>query len=535
MSIRFNHTANTQTVTGTLSLIVEGGTPASPRPIRLQASSVIMPVRPLPSGEAGSVVFDTTSKTLKYHNGTSWVELLSADVILSPIYTELNNINTKLNRKIETVTYSSSAIGTASISGTNLNIVFPSGGSVPSTIPGLFTALPPGSVVHYSLVSGQSIASIREQMSGVAGGQNGRNGTQANPYITQGGFCLADGLWWQWNGESGTVLKQVPNLNRGSYLKCITTTGVTSTNANIAASGTLSSTAIAFPDHYHGVGGMVGISGSQGDDGIFITGKVWNDGRSYTGAMVTGDNNKGLQTSAVNGTDTRTAFSTTYAVAANGGAMGSTTSNHTHQIQSIDVQHLDVAALYSIANPSTAMNQAAADKRYVLKSGDTMTGSLTIANEASITSNAATLPLWFRNSSNSERGVLYHNSSTNSMRMRANGGPELNFANTGELTIPTLTVSTVSAQVSGKNIVRSINNINADGNGNVTLTLQQAAVTNMRLGVRVNCGVSESPYYPGHVMTGWRYGDKKELRGASYWSAPLQYLLSGVWITIQQL
>lgn len=535
MSIRFNHSANTQTITDTFSLIVEGGTPTSPRPIRLQASSVIMPVRQLPSGEAGSVVFDTTSKSLKYHNGTSWVEMLPSDITLAPIYTELTNINNKLLTKVDSVSYSTNTVPSASISGTNLNIVFPSSGSAPSTIPGLFTALPNGSIVYYSLISGQSVASIREQMSGVSGGQSGRDGTQAKPYVTQGGFCFADGMWWQWNGEAGTVLKQVPNLNQGSYLKCITTTGVTSTTSNIAASGTLSSTSIAFPDHYHGVGSMFGISGEQGDDGLFITGKVWNDGKNYNGAFINGNKNQGIQTSATNGSDTRTAFSTTYAVSPNGSALGSTTSAHTHQIQSIDVQHLDVAALYSIATPSTALAQSAADKRYVLKTGDTMTGSLVIATEASIKGAAATLPLWFRNTDNSERGALYHNLATSSMRLRANGGSELNFSNTGILTVASMVVSSQSSTVGGKNVVRSINNTPADANGNVVLAIQQAAITDIRLGTRVMCDVSTSPFYPGHVMTGWRYGNKKELRGATYWSAPLQYLLGSVWITVQQL
>lgn len=59
-----------------------------------------------------------------------------------------------------------------------------------------------------------------------------------------------------------------------------------------------------------------------------------------------------------------------------------------------------------------------------------------------------------------------------------------------------------------------------------------ARVTAVRINGRIQLGVSESPYYAGHVMTGWAYGDKKELRGASYWSGPLQYYVNGGWVTI---
>lgn len=458
MSISFNHPQNTATATDSLTIAVSGGSPTAPRPIRLQSSSVIMPNRPLPNGEAGAVVFDTTSRSLKYHNGTSWVELLSQDVMLAPIYTQLNLITQAMGRKIESVSYSTSSVASATVSGTNLNIVFPQGGGGGSTtVPGLFTSLPPGSITYYSLVSGQTVASIRENMSDVSGGQAGRNGSQGAPFVTKSGMCFADGMWWEWNGEGGKVVKQVPNLNQGVYLKTITTSGVTNLNI-IGASGSIGYSTVTIPQHYHGVGTMRSISGGSADDGYFIFGKTWNDGHTYRGLGIFGDKNY-RNDEPVDGNDSRTAFSTTYAL-----YEGADTSSHTHSLSNVDVPHQDVAVLYNIATPSVALNQTTADGRYVRKSGDIMTGSLTIATSASIQANDTVLPLWFRNAAGAERGVIYHNTTDNTMRIRSAGasGQELSLSNTGKLTL------------AGKNIVRSVNGTTADDAGNVNLPKSSA-------------------------------------------------------------
>src|SRR5699024_11030720 len=111
----------------TLEITALGGTASNPKPIRLNASSLIVPVKPLPAGEMGALVFDNSTHTMKYHDGTSWVELLAKDVILQPIINDIATINTKLGTKVDSVTYSSSAIPSASVSGTTLNIIFPTG------------------------------------------------------------------------------------------------------------------------------------------------------------------------------------------------------------------------------------------------------------------------------------------------------------------------------------------------------------------------------------------------------------------------
>lgn len=492
MSISFNHPQNTATSTDSMTIAVSGGSPTAPRPIRLQASSVIMPNRPLPNGEAGAVVFDTTSKSLKYHNGTSWVDLLSQDVMLAPIYTQLNLIDQKLGRKIETVSYSTSSVASASVSGTNLNIVFPLAGSGGgSNVPGLFTSLPPGSITYYSLVSGQTVASIRENMADVSGGQTGRNGTQAAPYRTKSGMCFADGLWWEWAGEGGTVIKQVPNLNQGVYLKTITTSGVTNLGI-VGSSGNIGYSTVQIPQHYHGTGGMRGMSGGSADDGYFIYGKTWNDGNSYRGLGIFGDKNY-RNDEPIDGNDSRTAFVTTYAL-----YDSADTSSHTHSLNNVDVAHQDVAVLYNIATPSVALNQTAGDGRYVLKTGDVMTGSLVVANALSVKADDSTLPLWFNNAAGAERAVIYHTSSNNTLRLRANGNSsqELALSSTGQLTLGT------------KNIVRSVNGINADTAGNVNIGTASASLAENGWWKDENTG----------MITQWGRGDQPSREsGEGYW------------------
>ncbi|QOI71739.1 putative tail fiber protein [Erwinia phage pEa_SNUABM_47] len=474
MSIRFNHASNTVTGTDVIKLVVEGGTPTAPRPFRIDSSSVIMPNKQLPSGEAGALVFDIVSKTLKYHNGISWVELLSQDDILAPIQISLTDIYNQLANRVSTVTYSTSSVPSASVSGTNLNIIFPSsGGGGGTDIPGLFTSSPPGSIMQYSLSSGQSVASIREQMSGVSGGQNGRNGTASAPYVTKTGWCFADGSYWTWNGESGSVTKVVPNLNQNAYLKGITTTGLTKTDAVISGSGSIGNTSISFPQHYHGTGMMVGLSGDWGDDGYFISNKTWNDGIQYQGVQITGDLQR-RTTGPVNGSDARTALSTSLAI-----FTGSDTTSHTHSLNSVDVAHFNVAVVYNIAEPSSALNQNAGDRRYVLKSGDTMTGSLTIANSAAIQANDTNLVLWFRNASGGERAAIYHASNTNTLRLRTAGGSEMSLNNVGLLNVASITTGSITG--SSLNISGTATTGPLNVNGQITATGDIWAFSDERL------------------------------------------------------
>lgn len=481
MSISFNHPANSVTSTGQLTLTVSGGSTTAPQPIRLNATSVIMPVRSLPSGEAGSMVFDTASRILKYHNGTSWVSIEASDVILAPIITQINNINTRLGTKVDTVTYSSSSVPSANISGTTLNIVFPLPGGGGSTGPtGLFTSARPGAIMQYSLSSGQTVAGIRTQLSGSSSGQTGRNGTQAAPWLSADGWCLGDGMWWTWEGSSGTVTKVVPNLNRGVYFKSINISagGVTRTDNIFSSSATISATALSIaqlPPHSFSISGVTSSDGDhnhtapveRASDGIAgaqtIRGVAWsgNPQRNMTNA---GTSTNGLHAHTFTGTSN---------------TIGSGQS-HVHAASNIEVDRFEVAYLYNIAEPTYALSETVANTRYVLKTGDTMTGALTVASSVSVRGADTNLGFFFRNTANAERAAILHNSGNNTLRLRSAGGTEVQITNAGGIVASSisgtsLSISTNTATVNSKNIVRSVNGNNADAAGNVTVSLGNQA------------------------------------------------------------
>lgn len=493
MSITFNHPSNTMTSSGSLNITVSGGSITTPLPIRLNATSVVMPVRALPTGEAGAMVFDSSTLTLKYHDGFSWIELLSKSAITSELATQVANIETELSTKIDSVTYTSSLVPSASVSGTTLNIVFPTSTTTPTGSSGLYTSLKPGAIMQYSLTSGQSVSSIREQMSGVTGGQSGRSGTSTSPYVTNDGWCLADGNYWTWVGTSGTVTKQVPNLNQAIYLKSISASGVTKTDSIIAATGSITGTALTvaqLPAHSFTFSGTTSTNGahfhSEGSESVYTS------AASHTvRALGTSSTLTSSASTSTNGDHSHTFSGTTNTV-------GSGTT-HTHTLSNVDLDHANVAILYNIAEQSFAINKNQADGLYVKIAGDTMTGQLQVANALTLAGSGSNLVMYFRNTSGGERAVIYHSSSNNTLRFRTNGGTEasLNTAGTfsangffasGNVGTSTLNVSGSSqlatltvysglnvtvnqAVVNGKHIVRSINGINADSAGNVT-TLQ---------------------------------------------------------------
>ena len=519
MSISFNHPKDTMTSTDTLNLSVLGGTPANPRPIRLNASSVIVPVRGLPAGEIGSLVLDNSTKTLKYHDGTSWVEILAADVVLSPIYISLQDIYNRLDRKVESVTYSSSAVPTASISGTNLNIVFPLDSGSGTGPTGLFTASKPGCIQFYSLTSGQSAASIREQMSGIAGGQTGRTGTQASPWLTSDGWCFSDGMWWTWNGQNGTVTKQVPNLNTEAYLKTMSVSGITRTSSMISASGSTNSVALTIaqlPPHNFTVSGQTSASG----DHVHVF--PLTDDKSGTGRADGGNMNRtdGSQTTNPGGNHIHTFQGTTNTIGSGQG--------HAHTLTSVDVNHYTIAALYNIAESEVALSETVANSRYVLKAGDTMTGQLTIAQAASIRGADTTLSLVFRNASNAERAAITHNSTNNTLRLRSSGGAEVQISSTGGITIPG------NATVGGKNVVRSVNGTNADASGNVNIS---SGIQDVRLGVQVQVTTRNTAMLPsGYVSVGTRsnYNDSNWELDTMY-GCPIEKQINNIWYVVTKL
>lgn len=542
MSISFNHPKNTMSSTGTLVLSVPSGTPSVPQPIRFDSTSIIVPVRTLPTGEAGSVVFDKDSLTLKYHNGTTWIEMNDTDTILQPVYLAITNINNALSTKIDTVNYSTSAIPGASISGTTLSIIFPLSGGGSGTAPsGLFTSTKPGSIMQYSLSSGQTIDSIREQMSGVSGGQSGRTGTQSNPFVTSDGWCLGDNMWWRWEGSNGVIVKQVPNLNRGCYLQSLTNTTTASTNTNAiqASKGTIGGTALSIaqlPAHSFSVSGQTSNSGGHihtfplSDN---KSGTGWADGATVNQFDGNGQTDPG-------GDHIHTFQGITNTIGGN--------QTHTHTISNIDVDHLSVAYLYNIAEGSVSITQALGDARYVLKTGDTMTGSLTIADQANIRGSTSTIALNILNTGGGERASIFHSVVTHALNLRSEGGAAVTISNTGAVVLPnTLYVTGTStfnntvaisgnATVQGKNIVRSVNNINADTSGNINIT---SGVQDIRWSGNVSFGTNQDRAYKQTILpAGYaQIGLSTDYNDSNYevqeiFGSALQKLVNGTWITV---
>ena len=108
------------------------------------------------------------------------------------------------------------------------------------------------------------------------------------------------------------------------------------------------------------------------------------------------------------------------------------------------------------------------------------------------------------------------------------------YANGGS-NVDNMTVRGQYCVVGGRNVVRSVNGVNADGNGNLTIHIPASGVQDIRCGGMLIDGVADNRVRPGYVMRGWANGNKKELRGAGYWAAPLQKLVNGQWITVQTL
>lgn len=539
MSISFNHPKNTMTSTDTLDLIVLGGTPSSPRPIRLSASSVIVPVRGLPIGEIGSLVLDNSSKTLKYHDGTSWIEIQSSDAILEPIRISLTDIYNRLNTKIDTVSYSSSSVPGASISGTNLNIVFPLSSSSGSGPTGLYTSLKPGCITQYSLTSGMNVNQIREQMSGIAGGQNGRTGTQSNPYVTSDGWCLGDGMWWKWSGENGDVIKLVPNLCKEAYLRGIDVNGLTKIDNVIVGSADIGGTALTvgqIPPLQFTVSGQTGVAGNHTH-----TQKTLGNDRPGANALTSSD----ARWAGYTIDNIQEAGNHIHTFTGTTNILGSG-QTHTHSIRNIDVDHFNVAYLYNIAESNVALSEKVANSRYVLKAGDVMTGSLTIASSATVRGDDNSLVLYFRNSSNGERAAIYHSTATNTLRLRSAGGTEVTISQAGMLyslnmnagnniTSASSTVTSNTSTVGGRNVVRAVNGYAADGNGNVSIPTSLGGV---RLGSAVWLGQggwmgNYGGNYRGYVMTAYESYSKSRHYAAEIRAIQIQ--VDGIWYNVTQV
>lgn len=107
----------------------------------------------------------------------------------------------------------------------------------------------------------------------------------------------------------------------------------------------------------------------------------------------------------------------------------------------------------------------------------------------------------------------------------------------GSSSMGSLSVTTDVAKVSGKNVVRSVNNVAATDAGNVTITIPSPGVTDVRLGAQSTMGASDDFKVPtGCFITGLAgnkvTGPNFELHTVYY--RPVQKYLNGSWITASQ-
>lgn len=98
----------------------------------------------------------------------------------------------------------------------------------------------------------------------------------------------------------------------------------------------------------------------------------------------------------------------------------------------------------------------------------------------------------------------------------------------GQITTSSLNVLNNSAVVGGRNVVRAVNGVTADGNGNLILPFE--GIEDMRMGAKVDFrerGGNER--MAGGVMTAWA-----DFGSSNYhiYLRPLQFYKGGVWITV---
>ena len=338
--------------------------------ITIDSSSVILPINNDESGTYGVVaatMFDKSIKRMKYHNGDEWITVFKGSDLTDPINNEISNIKNVLNTKVDTVISGVSSVPMASISGTTLYINFPvsgGGGTLPEDQTGLFTSAPEGAIQGYSLLSGQTHENARDTL----GDQTSSDGTADNPYVTRNGWCIADGKYWKWEGENGTVIRQVPNLNDQSpYLAGTPYNAKTVTDRVIAASGSIEGHALTIaemPRHKHGIRLMHGWDDNKQDaEGYPNTNWMFDPTPAYS--AIHNASQPDYSWCTPNG---------------GGNPLGSIGDSlpHSHGLTDVQPKHCNIIWMYNIAIPQAALTINKGDGRYVRKTGDNMTGSLGI-------------------------------------------------------------------------------------------------------------------------------------------------------------
>lgn len=350
-------------------------------PINFSSSSVIIPNSTQRNGIKGSIIYDINGKVMKYYNGLNWIEWGNNANILDPLYEKLDDIREKLKTKVDKVEYTNSKIPMASILGSTLYIVFPIDNNRRLTgTKGMSTTMPVGSISYYAKNTGETINDVRANMN-IQKNQSGRDGSINKPFISTTGWCVADGKYWEWNGEDGKVIKKVPNLNMNNYIKSINNFNQTSINEVTKSTGVLSETVLNqdnLPPIKFDITGILEESGEHTHNVSIINSNREN---STTIKVKTTDE---LSIPKFNKSSTDKQGNHSHSIDINSKVIGGNKS-HTHGIDTIELDYLSVVTLFNIAETTTGMTLNDADALYVKKAGDVMSGALTVTNSLNLT------------------------------------------------------------------------------------------------------------------------------------------------------
>lgn len=467
MSIEFKHPYNQIISNGELNINVLNGLANNPYNIVFDAESITVPNNTLgniTNPKTGTLVFDKNDNKMKYYNGTKWISWDASDGTISEIESKINELYKLLDTKIDKVVYSTGSVASASITKTTLNIVFPTlTNNLSDIVEGMYTNNPTGSIMFFALSSGQTIDQVREQLGGKIDSQKGLDGTANKPFQTSTGWCVADGKTWLWRGTNGDIKKITPYLNQDAYLKSIDTNTNININQVIPFSGTVQAVSLnvnQLPSISVSIDGVVKDAGEHTHNLGIVS--LNNTGKTSNLLQLNGNNGTvDLNiTTSVDGLHTHDFKMTSNTI-------GKSTS-HVHTLLNVDADHMRVAILYYIGEPSTPLTINTAKTRYISRNGDNMTGTLEVANSIKIHASGNIVPFYLKNNS-TEKGLIYYDKATNKLILRSNGGTNITINNNNSINTETLKVSSIDAKINNKQIITNINGLDAI-NGMVNLS-----------------------------------------------------------------
>lgn len=454
MGIEIKHPLNTIDIYNK-DLTIRVKTPSGEsHKINLNSSCITIPVRDLPKGVAGALVVDNKDKVMKYFDGSTWISWSESKDLSKGIDVDINEIKKILNTKVDKVTYSVKNPPNASITGTTLNIVFPSAQSIPKASTGLYSSMPSGSISYYAKTNGSNMTTIRNEL----GNQTGKNGTINAPFETKTGWALADGNYWK-SSISGLV-SRVPNLNRKSYLKSISVNNIVKIDNVVKGFGVIKGTALKVEQLPNMTFKFVGNTSTNGEhihymdiDQNIQLGTSNNEVQSYTDINIS---KSGQSSTQISGKHNHKIKGTSNTIGGN--------QTHTHNLNNIDVSHFYVAILYNIDEPVPIMNKEIAEKEFVKKTGDTISGQLTVTDNITVKGSNPVLNF-------DDKFHINYNTSTKDIEFKFNGSSTfVKYKENNTLELNAINVSKSFVINGNKEPITSLNGVEPDVNGDISIS-----------------------------------------------------------------